>query len=614
MRRIISIILFIFCFTTSTFSGIVEVPGDQPTIQEGINAAQIGDTVLVAHGTYFENINFAGKAITVASKFILDQRKWHIRKTIIDGSQPADPNFGSVVSFVSGEDTNSVLCGFTITGGSGNAQQFPGFPPMRHGGGIFCSGSGAKIIHNIIIDNNIVSDGWTNGGRFYYGPPFVPNYIIIEDNIIKDNTITGLFQAKGGGIELACSGRIVNNIVTKNIAIAINEASAGGGISLDSWNPAELPPHVVIVTNNIISHNKALQNDDAEFWLGGIGGGISNLGSAGIISNNIIQYNEVSAANNSFAPGMLFDYPPDELYFRNNIVSHNYFSGSGPCFGGGFAVWDGSPTLENNLLEKNKATFGGGGWIGDTFSFTKVINNTIIKNHADEQGGAIYTKSAAPTVMNSILWNNHAPEGEEIFIESGTIDVTYSDVKGGWSGIGNIDRNPRLFGWMKFLRFRSPCIDAGNPDEMYNDPASNYFPNFAMLPARGKVRNDMGAYGGPYADDWWNFFNFRKEIESLETKDEQLASDLKSESIEVSQYPNPFNPSTNFEFQIPDLKIVSLKIFNVLGQEVATLVSEELNTGKYKYSWDASNFSSGVYIYQLQVGDYFESKKMTLLK
>jgi hypothetical protein len=167
---------------------------------------------------------------------------------------------------------------------------------------------------------------------------------------------------------------------------------------------------------------------------------------------------------------------------------------------------------------------------------------------------------------------------------------------------------------MQFLGFRSPCIDAGNPDEMYNDPASNYLPNFAMLPARGKVRNDMGAYGGPYADDWWNFFNFRKEIESLETKDEQLASDLKSESIEVSQYPNPFNPTTNFEFQIPDSKIVSLKIFNVLGQEVATLVSEELNAGKYKYSWDASNYSSGVYIYQLQVGDYFESKKMTLLK
>ncbi len=614
MQRFISTIFVLLCFTSVTFSGIVEVPSDQPTIQEGINAANNGDTVLVAKGTYYENINFMGKAITVASHFILDQRKKHIRKTIIDGSQPANPDFGSVVSFVSGEDTNSVLCGFTITGGSGTAQVFPGFPPMRNGGGIFCNGSGAKIIHNIIIDNHVVSPGWAMGGGFYYGPPFVPNYVVIEKNTFKNNSLNGTERVTGGGIEAGCSGRIVHNIFKENIVYANEGSAAGGGISVDSWDPAVLPPHVVLVTNNIITNNKALQNDDAEFWLGGIGGGISLLGSEGIISNNIIQHNEVSAANNSFAPGMLFDFPPDELYFRNNIVSHNYFSGSGPCFGGGFAVWDGSPTLENNLFEKNKATFGGGGWIGDAFSFTKIINNTITKNHADEKGGAIYTKSAAPTVMNSILWNNHAPEGNEIFVESGTIDVTYSDVKGGWVGIGNIDRNPRLFGWMKFLGFRSPCIDAGNPDEMYNDPASNYFPNYAMLPARGKLRNDMGAYGGPYAADWWNFFNFRKEVESLETKDEELASNLQAESIEVSQYPNPFNPTTNFEFQIPDSRLVSLKIYNLLGQEVAVLVSDKLDAGKYRYTWDASYLSSGVYFYRLDAGDYFESKKMILLK
>ncbi|MCW0300343.1 hypothetical protein, partial [Klebsiella pneumoniae] len=96
-------------------SDVIHVPADQPTIQAGIMAAVNGDVVVVAEGTYYENINFMGKAITVASKFYLDGRKKHIRKTIINGSRPADPDFGSVVSFVSGENTSSVLCGFTIT-------------------------------------------------------------------------------------------------------------------------------------------------------------------------------------------------------------------------------------------------------------------------------------------------------------------------------------------------------------------------------------------------------------------------------------------------------------------------------------------------------------------
>jgi len=81
-----------------------------------------------------------------------------------------------------------------------------------------------------------------------------------------------------------------------------------------------------------------------------------------------------------------------------------------------FLLWrwicdlDGNSTIENNLFEKNDATFGGGRMDWRCFSFTKIINNTIIKNHADLKGGAIYTKSASPTLMNSILWNNHAPE------------------------------------------------------------------------------------------------------------------------------------------------------------------------------------------------------------
>jgi len=79
-------------------------------------------------------------------------------------------------------------------------------------------------------------------------------------------------------------------------------------------------------------------------------------------------------------------------------------------------------------------------------------------------------------------------------------------------------------------------------------------------------------------------------------------------------YPNPFNPKTTIEFSIPKTEFVNLKIFNLLGQEVNTLVSEKLTPGEYKYTWDASHLASGVYIYKLEAGNYSSTKKLILLK
>jgi len=79
-------------------------------------------------------------------------------------------------------------------------------------------------------------------------------------------------------------------------------------------------------------------------------------------------------------------------------------------------------------------------------------------------------------------------------------------------------------------------------------------------------------------------------------------------------YPNPFNPSTAIKFGIPEASNVRLKIFNTLGEEVAELVNEYLDAGTYTYSFDASQLTSGIYVYTLQTGDQLISKKMTLIK
>ncbi|MCK5738143.1 T9SS type A sorting domain-containing protein, partial [bacterium] len=81
-----------------------------------------------------------------------------------------------------------------------------------------------------------------------------------------------------------------------------------------------------------------------------------------------------------------------------------------------------------------------------------------------------------------------------------------------------------------------------------------------------------------------------------------------------NNYPNPFNPATSIKFAIPSAEFVSVKVFNVNGQEVATLVNGELTAGYHSFTWDASNVSSGVYLYQIIAGEYSATHKMLLTK
>ena len=79
-------------------------------------------------------------------------------------------------------------------------------------------------------------------------------------------------------------------------------------------------------------------------------------------------------------------------------------------------------------------------------------------------------------------------------------------------------------------------------------------------------------------------------------------------------YPNPFNQSTIFNFQCPLKSRVSLKVYDVSGREVATVVNEELNAGSYSVRFDAGNLASGIYFYRLNAGDFSDTKKLILLK
>jgi len=86
-------------------------------------------------------------------------------------------------------------------------------------------------------------------------------------------------------------------------------------------------------------------------------------------------------------------------------------------------------------------------------------------------------------------------------------------------------------------------------------------------------------------------------------------------SFQLEQnYPNPFNPSTSLKYTVSSPQSVLLKVYDVLGNEVATLVNEEKPAGTYEVEFNANGLTSGVYFYRLQSGDFFETKKMVFLK
>jgi hypothetical protein len=92
----------------------------------------------------------------------------------------------------------------------------------------------------------------------------------------------------------------------------------------------------------------------------------------------------------------------------------------------------------------------------------------------------------------------------------------------------------------------------------------------------------------------------------------QPSHELPLDFMLQQNYPNPFNPTTAIEFSIPKASFVTLRIYDLLGQEIATLVSDRLTAGYHQVQWAAEQFASGAYFYRLVAGDYSESKKLML--
>ncbi len=353
------------------------------TIQHGIDQANDGDMVLVQQGTYYENINYNGKNIIVASNYVHSGDWSDVENTIIDGNQSS-----SVVTFENGESDSAILQGFTIENGQSYA-----------GGGVYCNNSSPIISHCRLVNNSVDNagggiSGWAN------------SYLTLNDCVISDNHAGN----SGGGLHADNSNLMTINSVFSNNTSGDN----GGGLALWSSSSNSIALDYCIIKNN--SANDA-------------GGGIYIEGSSDIIISNCRLNNN----NSQWGAGIFDNGSGAHMYVDYVSVTDNIASGEA----GGMFLIGTSGIFYNLTIVNNTSSSGGGFKLGASCNIDLVnsvtwFNNpesimfdpegypsTITINYSNIQGGLSNINNAN---NSTIYWGLGNISGDPLFIDYGTAD------------------------------------------------------------------------------------------------------------------------------------------------------------------------------------------------
>lgn len=454
--------LSLYLFSSIAVSDTVRVPADQPTIQDGITAAHHGDTVLVAAGVYKERIDFRGKAITVASEDGPEA-------TTIWASGTAQPNKGSMVSFISGEGSNSILDGFSITGGTGT---LVGAYHEYFGGAIYCTEGTSPIIHNCILYEN----------RCHFG--------------------AGIYC-------IEASPRLIDCTIRHNTA-----SDEGGAAKIESGAPVFQDCHLVnSFCYGLIAEGAGLCNYKGDTTLirctvsrnhhlgcWGPGGGIGNYMGKITASHCVFERNFIDMAYGGGAIACRNgELDLSDCLFRNNDVTDALMSDAGGAiwtsesvcrisrcqfyeniagfYGGAIASVDSQLYVNDSIFCKNA---GAGAAIFCQNTDARVTNCTLFDNRDYAKDRGLFCKEESNVfICNTIFWNQSSTGVPEIWIDdtASVVTIAYSNVFGGIQSVhqepgstlnwmnGMIDtdpmfENPSLFDF--HIPFDSPCRDAGN--------------------------------------------------------------------------------------------------------------------------------------------------------
>jgi len=394
----------------------------------------------------------------------------------------------------------------------------------------------------------------------------------------------------GGGMTI----RSNSNPVVEDCWIQDNSAAkehcAGIGISCIESSP--------VFNRCRISNNSALDNGNYNHYGAGV---YIAAGSEPI-------FNECHFDSNRIAYTIYHRNYGGAVYCNesNPEFSKCTFAYNSADFGGALEILNSSIVkLSNSIIQTNSGRNQGGG-IYMNGSKLLLVNCTFYNNFSSGSGGGIYQHSSELDIHNSIFWaDSAAANSDEIHVVGDSAVVNYTSIKSGWPGTGNIEAEPVFLDTIDFiLADGSDCVDAGDPDPIYNDREDPLNPGFALFPAKGGLRNDMGAYGGPEVVDW-----IITGVDEVENEIE-----IPTGFSVLQNFPNPFNPSTQIHYSLPEPSVVKIEIFNLIGQKIHTLVNEALPAGRHKTVFSGQNLPSGVYFYRITAAAAISSRKFSQIK
>lgn len=579
---------------------VIRVPEDYSKIQTAIDSASYGDTVSVGAGTYSPSTNNDSFPIIMKNGVKLLGDTADPINTIIDAEWT-----NTVIRCVLADSTTKIN-GFTITHGKSQC-----------GGGIYCENADLTISNNRITENK--SEGEPSRGAGIYSLSSSP--VVIENEITGNLAYSSASRAHadGGGIYWESSSPFRPGEITHNM-IAGNTVQASGFFSSDAYGAgiyiSSSTPRIV---ENVISGNNASG--------GGRGGGIY----CGAASGPTIDRNKILSNTASHEGGGICCFSTASFEIINDTVS-----GNSSVTGGGIRCNNASPAICGNVISSNTASGAGGGLNCYKF-FSEIDGNTITDNSANTGGGIYCEQSPSAQLMNNTISANHASEGGGLYLVSSISMIKDNEIfgdtailKGGgiytdrsepWIVNNRIMNNEAFDGGALYCA-GSPLPTLGGRDCTYlNSILDNgfyyvYNASQDTLAAEHNCWGTLDSLGvaahvyGPV--DYVPWCSTRVEEEIVAVKN------LNSARLDQN-WPNPFRGSTYIRYQIDTSCRVSLKIYNLAGELVCTLVNRKTEPGIHTLRWDRRNEAGeqlppGVYFYVLESGALTATRKMVILE
>ena len=396
---------------------VLNVPADFSTIQVAIDAAEPGDSVLVAPGTYYEN------SITVTGSAPFDSMV--VAQTVVDGEHA-----GTVFAFVNGEGPDARLAGLTIQNGQGAP-----WPYEQTAGGITCRSHTAPRISDCVIRNCAADYG---GGAYSRLSKPIFTRCRFENNVstmvgggiaaekssvwVIECSFAGNSSEKGGGFYLNDHDHDEGSLQIINCSFAGNTSSeSGGGLYLFGIEAAT------------VSHCRFVANTSKN------GGGIISYGSTLELSDCIIADNSAESVGGGF-------YDQTTALTMNDCVLTDNSAG---YRGGGLFVYSGTQVFTSCTFIGNSAETSGGGAYFDSFC-RPWFRNCVFRANAGRYGGGVYFDGSFMTITQCGFFENQATGRHGGALSLGATVVTYNSVfsnnsateDGGavraWSSLGDV--------------------------------------------------------------------------------------------------------------------------------------------------------------------------------